>query len=662
MRLSLLLCGLLTALTVSSQTPRPWEQLLAETMTADDMESAAWDDTYQMLCELEQQPLNLNTATREQLEALPFLTGQQVEAIMEYRYRYGSLKSLNELRMIRPLDFIQIELLPYFTVVSEEQTRVFPHLDSIMKHGRHELMADVRVPLYKRQGDRNGYLGYPYRHWTRYQFRYGDYVKAGLVGAQDAGEPFFAAGNSLGYDFYSYYLQVKKWGRIDNIVIGQYKLSTGMGLVLNNSFGMGKLATLQQLGRTAATVRPHSSRSPTGYFRGIAATISLSDHCRLTAFASHRPLDATLNADGSMSTIVDDGYHRTPTEMQKKHNSHAIDAGAHVAWRLGGLHLGATALYSHLDRPLRPKTSTLYRRHYAQGSDFMNLSADYAYHHPRVVLSGETAVDRHGAIATINSASMNVADGLSVMLLQRFYSYRYAALYARSLAEGGRVQNESALYAALTWQPSPSLRLQAYTDYAYFAWARYQVSQSSRAWDNLVTATVSRSRWTLNARYRLHLRQRDDADKLRLVNITEHRARLALSWGSDGPLSTTTQADGVITGGGQREQGYMLSQQATAQWQRLRLSATLGYFHTDSYASRLYVYERSPLYTFAFPAYYGHGLRVALMAQATLAARLTLTAKAGCTRYLDRTTIGSALQQINGKSQTDIDLQVRWKF
>ena len=32
----------------------------------------------------------------------------------------------------------------------------------------------------------DGYLGYKYKHGVRYQFRYGDYVKMGVVGAQDA--------------------------------------------------------------------------------------------------------------------------------------------------------------------------------------------------------------------------------------------------------------------------------------------------------------------------------------------------------------------------------------------------------------------------------------------------------------------------------------------
>ena len=650
---------LLLTLTASGQTERPWDELLAETMTAEDMEAADWEDTYDMLCELEQQPLNLNTATREELEALPFLSAHQVEDLIEYIYRYGPMKSMNELRMIKTLDPTQTELLRYFTFVEDERVEPgFPRLSNILKYGRHETMANVRVPFYQRKGDENGYIGYPYRHWLRYKMSYGDYVKAGFVGSQDAGEPFFADKNKAGYDFYSYYLQIRKLGRIDNAVVGKYKLSTGMGLVLNNSFGLGKLAMLQQLGRNTNIVRPHSSRSQSGFFQGAAATVSLSTQWRLTAFLSYRPLDATLNDDGTISTIVTGGYHRTPTEMEKKNNSHAADAGTHIGYRQGGLHAGATVLYTHFDRQLCPNTKTLYRRYNAQGNNFMNVSADYGYLHPRFALNGEAAVNRDGALATINSLSLQAADGLTVMLLQRFFSYRYTALYARTMTEGGHVQNESAVYLGATWKPRPDLQLQAYTDYAYFAWARYQVSQASHAWDNLLSATYSRGTWTLTGRYRLHLRQRDNETKTALTNYTEHRGRLSLTQGS-ARLTATTQADAVSTGD---DWGYMLSETVGRQWHKLKASAGCGYFNTTGYASRLYVYERSPLYAFSFPAYFGEGMRLMLMVQSSPVSRLTLTAKLGLTRYFDRSTIGTGLQLIDSSMQTDLDLQLRWKF
>ena len=642
MRFLLIVLSLLMAAMTYGQSERPWEQALADVMTAEDLESATWEDTYNMLCELEEQPIDLNKATREELEALPFLTDRQVEDIMEYRYRYGAMKSMNELRMIRSLDSRLIDVLRYFTFIDNETATAGKRpLKERLQYGHHELMAYGRIPFYERRGDKNGYEGYPYRHWLRYRYNLDNDVKIGFVGSQDAGEPFFANTNKAGYDFYSYYLQVRRLGCIENAVVGKFKLSVGMGLVLNNSFGMGKLATLQQLGRSTNTVRPHSSRS------------------QLTAFLSYRPLDATLNDDGSIRTIVTGGYHRTPTEIEKKNNSHATDGGTHIAYRRGGLHAGATAVYTHLDRDLSPDTRTLYRRYNAQGNNFLNLSADYGYLHPRFALNGETAMNRDGAIATINSLSVEVSDELSLMLMQRFYSYRYTALYARSLSEGGHVQNESGYYFGLTWNPSPRLSVRAYTDYAYFAWARYQVSQPSHSWDNLLNATYSRGEWSITARYRLHLRQKDDDSKTALVNTTEHRGRIAVIW-QHKTFSAATQADGVSTGS--HDRGYSLSETVGWNIRRLKLNVNAGYFHTDSYDSRIYTYERGPLYTFSFPSFYGEGMRGAVMAQLKLNRRLSLTAKLGYTHYFDRSAIGSGLQQIDHSSQTDLDLQARWTF
>lgn len=92
----------------------------------------------------------------------------------------------------------------------------------------------------------------------------------------------------------------------------------------------------------------------------------------------------------------------------------------------------------------------------------------------------------------------------------------------------------------------------------------------------------------------------------------------------------------------------------------LRLNAGLGYFRTDSYDSRVYLYESSPLYTYSSMQFYGEGLRYWLMLRAQVLKNLMLTVKAGSTKYYDRHTIGSSYQQVDGSSLTDLDLQLRW--
>ena len=50
------------------------------------------------------------------------------------------------------------------------------------------------------------------------------------------------------------------------------------------------------------------------------------------------------------------------------------------------------------------------------------------------------------------------------------------------------------------------------------------------------------------------------------------------------------------------------------------------------------------------------------MARIDLSRQLMLTAKVGVTNYFDRPVIGTGYQQIDASSQTDLDLQFRWKF
>lgn len=641
-----------------------WQEVWQQVMTPEDDEEGAYsEDQYELLQELSEHPIDLNRASREELERLPFLSDQQVMDFIEYRDRYGVLRSMGEIRMVRSMSYQQIELLPFFTYIGEvADSTSYPNLSTMLSNGRHELSASVGIPLYKRKGDENGYLGYRYRHWARYEFSYGNYLRLGMLGNQDAGEPFFSGENRWGYDVYSYYLQIKKLGCLDNLVIGKYKVATGMGLVLNSSFSLGKLAALQSLGRQSSTLRPHASRSEADYMQGVAAVVSLSKHLRLTSFASYRLLDATLNPDGTAATLVTAGYHRTPAEMAKKYNTQQADAGADITYRQGGLSIGATAVYTHLDRRLKPNTSSLFRHYYACGNNFLNTGLHYGFVHHRFSVNGETAVNQDGALATINTASFLASPSWSIVALQRFYSYRYSGLHAHAFSEGGRVQNESGFYLGTTWQPFTRLLLRGYADFASFPWARYRVSRSSTAQDYLGEAVFTPKRnWTLTGRYRLHQRWLDNEAKSGLRRHNEHRARLALSYNND-KWSATSQIDGVRAVNEETEHGWMLSQQLSWKHGGWQLAASAAYFDTDSYDSRIYAYERQLPHNFAFPMYYGRGYRLALVARSTIGRKLQIDGKIGATHYNDRTTISSGLQEISGSTMTDVSLQMRWRF
>ena len=644
-----------------------WQDDFRQWMTLEDMEEGYGEAMMEQLAERAAEPINLNQTTREELEALPFLSTIQVEQIMAYIHRYAPIRSIGELKMISSLDFHTRQLLEHFVYAGTEKPRnVWPKLSDVAKYGHHSIVVSGKVPLYSRKGDQlkngSGYLGYKYRHDVRYQFNYNDRIKFGITAAQDAGEPFFSNRNRSGYDYYSYYLQMRNMGLIEELNLGTYRVQMGMGLLMNTTFSLGKLATLQSMGRTTHMLTAHASRSQSDYLQGAAATLRIAKHWRLTAFASYRAIDATLNPDGTARTLLRDGYHRTQTELAKKNNTRQTDFGGSIGYRQGTFHANLNMSYIHLNRQLTPQQA-LYKRYAAAGTDFTNFSIDYGYNNSQWGVSGETAINKQGALATVNVVNWRATETLTLMLMHRYYDKRYTALHANSFSEGSGVQNEHGAYLGARWQPAKAWLLQGYVDYAHFSWPRYQVSSSSDAFDALLSAAYSGRIWTVDARYRIHIRQRDDSEKQYVENRPEHRLRLRTVVNLSEQWSLQTQGDAVCTWNGDAwQQGVMLSQHATWQWHWLTMDTHVGWFRTDSYDARLYQYERSLQYDFSFPAYYGHGLRHALMLKAAIGRRLTATIKYGTTNYFDRSTIGSALQQIAHSSTTDILLQLRYKL
>ena len=649
-----------------------WQQYFEQLNDIDDMESTNLEELYDQMCELEDSPVNLNTATADDIKRLMFLNAAQAEELTEYIDRYRPLRSIGELAMIKSIDPIRLQLLMCFTYIGEtEEKNSFPKLGNILKYGKHDVVATAKIPFYTRKGDRDGYLGSKYKHWMRYTFRYGQYLQIGFLGTQDAGEPFFAHGNSMGYDHYAYYAVIRKLGRLKTLALGQYKLRFGMGLAMNTGFTLGK-TTAATMSIPTNSITPNSSRSDAYYLQGAASTIAFSKNLDFTAFASYRKIDATLNKDGTIKTLLQTGYHRTESEILRKHNASQMTTGGNMRWHSGGWHVGLTGVYTSYSDSLNPDKRQAYRKYNPTGKHFYNASIDYGFINHRISINGETAINDKGAVATINSIALRTNRWLTLTAIQRFYSYRYYSMFSSAFSDGGKVQNENGIYIGAVWTPSSQLSILAYSDYAYYPWVRYQVSDKSHTWDNLLQATYRLSPLlTLNSRYRIKMREEDYNDKeaktKRLIDKTEHRMRLSLVYANthwqaktQGDAAYIVYPDGLA--GKPKSFGWMMSQNVAYTNTYLSASANIAYFHTRDYNSRLYTYENGTLYTFNFPMFYGEGMRSAMLLRSNIGSHLIILCKVGATKYFDRKKISSSYQQINSSWQADMDLQIRWKI
>ena len=261
-----------------------WEELAEQLIDEEGGEVFQWENNFEELSELRENPININTATKEQLERFPFLSDKLIENILYYLYKYGPLLSENELWMIEDINRQTIRCLqPFICFKHTEKEEYKPTLKQVLKYGKQELSTRVDMPFYTKSGYKlhtkeelkknpnKQYLGYGYYHSLRYSFHYRDKIYLGLTAEKDAGEPFFAGQNRKGYDFYLPYLFIRNMGRIKSLAIGNYRLSYGYGLVINTDFGMGKTATLSTLGNRNRGIRKHSSTDEYNYFQGASS-------------------------------------------------------------------------------------------------------------------------------------------------------------------------------------------------------------------------------------------------------------------------------------------------------------------------------------------------------------------------------------------------------
>ena len=133
----------------------------------DELEEMAADEeatNYGELLEELSQPIDLNTATKEQLERLPFLSDQQIENILAYNYVHGPMQTMYELQLVEDMDIRTIQLLlPFIQVNTPIQEKHFPKIKNIAKRGNHEVLTRLDIPFYRRKGyEQKWYTSIPF--------------------------------------------------------------------------------------------------------------------------------------------------------------------------------------------------------------------------------------------------------------------------------------------------------------------------------------------------------------------------------------------------------------------------------------------------------------------------------------------------------------------
>ena len=604
------------------------------------------DEENRLLCleelkQLHEHPLNINTASVDDFSQIPFLNEQQIESIHAYIYLHGPMQTLGELLLLPLIDAQTYRWLPLFVYAGEGEKKK----DGLFSHLKNDLSSRIDIPLYKRKGYSvtNGYAGNALYHRIRYEVGNSRHFRAGFHTEKDAGERYF--------DSYSGFALLKDVGILKTAVVGDYRIGLGEGVALGGSTWFSKSAPAS---KTQSGIKPLTSTDEINFLRGAAATLRLGKKWEVTAFASYRQKDATLNTDGQIQTLQTSGYHRTASEQKNKNSAAATTAGGGVAWQDKGFHLGATGYYMHFNKEMNPGTAP-YRRYYPKGQNFGVGSIYYGYSKYRLCIAGETAYSTEkSGFGTLNRVQWIISKRYTLSAVQRFYGYKYNSFLSGAFAENSSAQNESGFLLHLKAQPLERWQFICYADLFHNPWPRYRMTHASTGQEMMIELSYKiNDKNNLQVRYQL--KRKEQAD----VMEPHHRAKLQWTCtpSSIWKLQTTGWLHTVLG-----SKGWSLQQTASCNIPKpcIRLALMAAYFHTDDYNSRIYLYEPSLYSSVSSGQFFGEGIHGVCTARWTSPNKhWILEGKYSLCKYFDRSEQGSALQTIYNSWKNDISLQLR---
>lgn len=667
------------------QIDQQTEQIIENISETNDGADIDYSEITEELAFYLENPINLNAADPDVLKRVLLLNDFQIYKLKAYISIAGELATLYELNNIEGFDLETIfKMMPYVSV-KPSISAYHINFKDVLKYGRNQLFLRYVQVLEEQKGyspasdslmnvnPNARYLGGPQKIYAKYAFNYRNKIRFGITAEKDPGEEFFAGTQKNGFDFYSAHLFIKDFGIFKAIAIGDYHLQFGQGLALWTGLGMGKSSNTSSLQKNPIGVKPFTSADENNFMRGVATTIGYKK-LRLSLFYSIMNKDAnlgdTLTAEENFITSIQiTGFHRTPGELADKHALKEELYGAHLNYKTENFKLGGTFVRSTYNLDLS-KDLVAYNQYEFVGKHNQNVSLDYSWLYHSTSVFGEVAMSENGGMAAITGISLRPDPLMNLSLVHRYYQRDYQGIRAAAFGESSKNANEHALYLGTNIILNSRVTIDAYTDVFTFPWLKYRVDAPSSGTEYMVQVNFTPTRTTqMYVRYRQTdkvINFTDDILLNRVVGTQKSSFRYHISYKPLRNLSMKNRLEIATfkTGTNGVDFGYLAYQDASYAFSKIpfTLSGRFAVFNTDSYDARLYAFESDVLYAYSIPAYYYQGTRAYLLLKYSIFKNLDFWFRISQTWYSDKDVISSGLEEILGKTKTDIHAQIRLKF
>jgi hypothetical protein len=617
--------------------------------------------------------ININALTYEMAMNYLHLTEFQYYQLMSYLAEYGEMMSIYELSAVEGFSYEDVRrLTPLLAVEAAKTKGVF--FKNFFRKSKNSLLLRYGQVLERSVGyDKslpNHYLGSAMRLAFRYQFSTQDKLVIAISGEKDAGEQFFRGAQKYGFDFYSAYICLKNIGVLKKLVVGDFKLDFGQGLLMGSSLMRGKGGGVEEVRRFAGLITPSAPLNEGKTFRGGAVTIG-NHQCMATVFAAYRQYDGNVlyNEDSTLvfeGSLNNSGYHRTIAEQNKRNNNSSGVFGADIMYRHSVFRIGARAFYTLFENRVQP-TGRPYQQYAFTGKGLLNASVDYQVLVKKVVLFGEVGVSDTRGWAFVQGATLTLSSGVSFAVVGHYYDKRFVSLYGIA---SNSSQGEWGFYLTSQWILAPKLDLVFYYDYTNCSWLRYRVDMPDkimRTGMNLSCSVNGKNRLFLRYQYKKSPKNKKEST---FVNGVEpfHTSKIRLI-GEFNPLyflKLKTEAAYLINHSktlSYQHDGLLLYQDVGLEMKKMGLNFhfRIAFFDTDTYEERLYAYENDLYYSFTVNPYYDKGYRMYFLVNYAYKC-FHFWIKMSQTYYLNKEEIGSGLDLIRKKHKTELKIQLMLKW
>ncbi len=651
---------LISGLAAFSNAQSPVVTQVAEDLLESVGENMSDDtDIQEILDDLEnfsQNPLKINLASADDLKQLHLLSEIQIDNLIAYRGKTGTIYSLFELVSVDGFtpDILQ-KLEPFISFEVQES-----------QSGRKRSSTDLLVRSTRAfsSAEQTKYEGSPERYYIRMK-HVSSKFEYGVVAEKDPGEAFFRQSNAHGFDYTNAFANFRPGQKDNRIFIGGYHVRFGQGLVAWQGFSMGKSAETTQVFRSDQGIKSYSSTDENLFFRGIGGQFK---HRNLTfyPFLSRHKLDAsmdTLDGKAYFGAFQTSGYHRTGSEIAGENSLQQFVGGGHVTYSHNQWSLGLTTVYTRFDAYL-DRSDEPYNQFLPEGKDNLVAGFDWKGSLRKVFFFGETAISKNSGKALLTGVMMKPASNAELSLVYRNINKTYFSFFSNAFTESSRTNDEHGLYLGLKVFPAPRWVLWAYADFFRHKWLKYTTSAPSSGTEFFAQVSYSPSRETS-----FYLRFFQEEKEQRLIDGTLkynepqliNRLRLNFTHTSNEQISLKSRLEFSYYSKQGSENGVLVYQDVAFKplQKSFAMNGRLAYFYTDGYNSRLYAYENDLLYSFSVPSLYGNGIRTYFNLQQKLGSKFTLWLKFAATHQFAQMIDENA---VDSSTKSEVKFQVRYQF